>query len=216
MKRFFTFSCFVLSTILIGCTDKSHRNIPKSDDSKEVIVGGGCDGCEIMYEGMPKDLKAIDTSEGWQEAGQKLIVNGTVFKQDGKTKAPNVVIYYWQTDHKGLYAKTKTENTIHGHLRGWLKSDVNGKYEIYTVRPASYPNSTIPAHIHFSIKEPNLNEYYIEDLLFENDTLLTDAERQKLEQRGGNGIALPVTVNGIQYVKRNIILGKNIPDYPKP
>jgi protocatechuate 3,4-dioxygenase beta subunit len=213
MKPIQTLS-FILLTTLISCTNKT-SNI-NSNTQKETLVGGGCDGCELLYKGMLKDLKAIDTCEGWHEAGQKLIVAGTVFKQDGKTKAPNVILYYWQTDNEGLYSKTKHKNTIHGHLRGWLQSDAEGKYQIYTVRPASYPNSTIPAHVHFAIKEPNLNEYYIEDLLFEDDPLLTDAERKKLEQRGGNGIALPVTVNGVQYVRRDIILGQNIPDYPKP
>ncbi len=210
MRYIYQSNCLFLLTLLISCTHKT----PKTT-SPETIVGGGCDGCEIMYQGMPKDIKAIDTSDGWHEAGQKLIVEGTVFKPNGKTKAPNVILYYWQTDNAGLYSKTKDKKTIHGHLRGWLQSDVNGKYQIYTIHPASYPNSTIPAHVHFSIKEPNLNEYYIEDLLFEDDPLLTDAEREKLAQRGGNGIALPVTVNNIQYVRRDIILGQNIPDYPK-
>jgi len=192
MKHICQFSCILLTTILISCTNKPNNS--DSNIQKETIVGGGCDGCEIMYKDMPKNLKAIDTSEGWHETGQKLIVEGTVFKQDGKTKASNVILYYWQTDNAGLYSKTKTENTIHGHLRGWLQSDANGKYQIFTVRPGSYPNSTIPAHIHFSVKEPNFNEYYIEDLLFENDPFLTDAERKQLEHRGGNGIALPITV----------------------
>ncbi len=209
MKPFQTIP-FILLTTLLNCTNKTPNTT-----SQKTIVGGGCDGCEIMFQGMPKDLKAIDTSEGWHEAGQKLVVEGTVFKPDGKTKAPNVVIYYWQTDNAGLYSKTKDKNTIHGHLRGWLQTDANGKYQIYTIRPASYPESTIPAHVHFSIKEPHLNEYYIEDLLFENDPLLTEAERKKLAQRGGNGIALPETVNGVQYVRRDIVLGQNIPDYPK-
>lgn len=215
MKPFKNIIYLLLTIILISCNNKT-RNATPQDTKKELIIGGGCDGCEIMYEGIPKDLKAIDTSDGWQEKGQKLVIEGTVFKPDGKTKAPNVIIYYWQTDTAGLYSKTKEENTIHGHLRGWLQSDANGNYKIYTVRPASYPNSSIPAHIHFAIKEPKLNEYYIEDLLFEDDPHLTKVERQKLEQRGGNGIAKTNTVNNVQYAKRDIILGKNIPDYPKP
>ncbi|MFN3754709.1 intradiol ring-cleavage dioxygenase [Flavobacterium sp.] len=214
MKPIGIFASILLITLLISCTQRTRNSDLVTQ--KEILVGGGCDGCEIMYNGMPKDLKSIDTSDGWQEKGQKLVIEGTVFKQDGKTIAPNVVIYYWQTDNAGLYSKTKNEKTIHGHLRGWLKSDANGKYKIYTVRPASYPNSSIPAHVHFAIKEPNLNEYYIEDLLFEDDSLLTKTEHQKLEQRGGNGIAKTDKVNDIQYARRDIVLGQNIPNYPKP
>lgn len=215
MKRFQTLIFLILTIPLIRCNHKTPQT-NSQNTQKQILVGGGCDGCEIMYEGMPEDLKSIDTSEGWKETRQKLVVEGTVYKQDGKTKAPNVIIYYWQTDTAGLYSKTKAENTIHGYLRGWLKSDTKGNYKIYTLRPASYPMSTIPAHIHFAIKEPNLSEYYIEDLLFEDDPHLTKVERQKLEQRGGNGITQIQRVNDIQYARRDIILGKNIPDYPKP
>lgn len=214
MKLIRTLSFILLTTTLISCLSKNSN--PNTETQQATIVGGGCDGCEMMYQGLPKNLNATDSSAGWQEAGQKLVIEGTVYQPDGKTKAPSIVIYYWQTDNNGLYSKTKAENTIHGHLRGWLQSDANGNYKIYTVRPVSYPKSTIPAHVHFSIKEPNLNEYYIDDLLFEDDPFLTAVERQKLEQRGGNGIAQIQTLNNVQYVRRDIVLGQNIPGYPKP
>src|SRR5439155_20246519 len=44
--------------------------------------------------------------------------------------------------------------------------------------------------------------------------LLTDAERKKQENRGGNGIVNLKTINGMLVGERDIILGLNIPDYP--
>jgi protocatechuate 3,4-dioxygenase beta subunit len=44
--------------------------------SKQIRVGGACEGCELMYVGMPKEIKAVDTSAGWYEAGQKLWITG--------------------------------------------------------------------------------------------------------------------------------------------
>ena len=88
---------------MISCSGQTKNTNPSVSDTPTKIsklVGGGCDGCELMYVGMPSDILSIDTSSGWYAVGQKLLVTGTVFKLDGKTKAPDVVIYYWQTDDK--------------------------------------------------------------------------------------------------------------------
>jgi protocatechuate 3,4-dioxygenase, beta subunit len=215
MRIVFKLSCILLTALLVCCTGKTNHNEPIQVGDDTIVIGGGCDGCELMYQGMPENLSDADTSKGWNERGQKLVVEGTVFKPGGKNFAPDTVIYYWHTDNDGLYSKTADEETVHGHLRGWLKTGLNGKFKIYTIRPASYPNSKIPAHIHFSIREPDIrNEYYIDDILFDDDKLLTEPERAKQEERGGNGIVKPKTVNDVQFVKRDIILGLNIPNYP--
>ena len=104
------------------------------------------------------------------------MVTGTVFQIDGKTPAPNVIIYYWQTDHEGYYSPKDgmdEQAKKHGHIRGWVKTDIEGKYSIYTIRPSPYPNEVLPAHIHLSIKEPGIkNEYYTDDINFDDDPLL--------------------------------------------
>ncbi|MEO6069440.1 MAG: hypothetical protein ABIN57_05415 [Chitinophagaceae bacterium] len=181
-------------------------------------MGGGCDGCELMYVGTPTNINSVDTSAGWNEKGQKLLVRGTVFKLDGKTPAPDVIIYYWQTDNNGYYSPKEgmDENAKrHGHIRGWVKTGVDGTYSIYTIRPAPYPNNTMPAHIHTSIKEPNIsNEYYIDEFVFDDDPLLTGAKRKALENRGGSGILKVLTSGDLQIAAHNIILGLHIPNYP--
>jgi protocatechuate 3,4-dioxygenase beta subunit len=192
--------------------------IPLTKNQPNTIIGGRCDGCEIMYEGMPGLINDTDTSDGWNEAGQKLIVTGTVFKLDGKSPAPGIILYYWQTDHTGHYSLKPgmpEKASRHGHLRGWVKTNDKGQYSIYTIHPAAYPGERIPQHIHFLVKEPTLkNEYYIDDLYFDDDPFLTGEERKKLPQRGGNGI-VKVEKNGTAELARfNITLGLNIPGYP--
>jgi protocatechuate 3,4-dioxygenase beta subunit len=171
-----------------------------------------------MYEGMPKSINATDTSAGWHEAGQKLLVTGTVYKRDGKTPAPNVVLYYWQTNSQGLYAPAPNMNARarrHGHIRGWLKTDAQGYYALYTIRPAPYPNDRLPAHIHVLVKEPNIaNEYYIEEFVFDDDQLLTTPKRKAMENRGGSGVLRVLLDGKLQVAEHNIILGLNIPNYP--
>ena len=205
---------------MTGCNGQTKTNTStlQTTTQKNKLVGGGCDGCEIMYVGMPTNISAVDTSAGWKEQGQKILVTGVTYKIDGKTPVPNVIIYYWQTDNNGYYSP---ENGMdgnakrHGHIRGWVKTDENGKYSIYTIKPAPYPNDNIPAHIHTSIKEPNIdNEYYIDEFVFDNDKLLTGTKRKALENRGGSGILRVLNSNNLQIAEHNIILGLNIPNYP--
>jgi protocatechuate 3,4-dioxygenase beta subunit len=181
-------------------------------------ISGRCETCELMYIGMPAKIPSVDTSVGWIEPGQKLLVSGTVYKLDGKTPAPGVIIYYWQTDHKGHYspAPNMVKGTErHGHIRGWVKTGADGKYAIYTVKPVPYPNSNNPAHIHILIKEPDIaNEYYIDEFVFDDDKYVTREVRSNQPKRGGSGILQLKTNGNMQVAKHDIILGMNIPGYP--
>jgi len=210
---------FLLVNVLPGCNGQTRNSTTTSTENKNKPVGGGCDGCELMYIGMPKEIKPVDTSAGWVAKGQKLLVTGTVFRKDGKTPAPNVIIYYWHTDNTGYYspvAGMDKDARRHGHIRGWVKTDENGKYSIYTIRPAPYPNDAIPAHIHTSIKEPTIdNEYYIDEFVFDDDKLLTGEKRKALENRGGSGILRVLLTDSLQIAEHNIFLGLNIPNYPE-
>lgn len=186
--------------------------------AKQGLVGGPCDGCELMFVDMPANINAIDTSSGWAGEGQKLLVRGTIYKKDGKTPAPNVILYYWQTGNDGMYTPKEGMNERakrHGHMRGWIKTGTNGRYAIYTIRPMPYPNTANPSHIHLSIKEPDIaNEYYLDDLVFDDDPFLTAAIRKGHDNRGGSGILKVQQQNGVQVAEHNIILGLNVPNYP--
>jgi protocatechuate 3,4-dioxygenase beta subunit len=202
---------------LISCNGQTNQ---KTIAQSIKTVGGGCDGCELMYIGMPKEIHSVDTSPGWNEKGQKLIVTGTVFHLDGKTPAKDIIMYYWQTDNYGTYslkAGMDERTKRHGHLRGWVKTDVNGNYTIKTIRPAPYPNDVMPAHIHLSIKEPDLdNEYYTDEINFDDDKLLIPHfKKYPQENRGGSGIVRVLLKDSLQIAEHNIVLGLNIPNYPK-
>ena len=173
---------------------------------------------------LPAKISAIDTSAGWNQNGQKLLLTGVVVQQDGITPAPDVVLYYYQTNVEGRYVHKPDEERsmppnklgqTHGYIRGRVKTDSDGRYFIYTVRPGSYPSRTEPAHVHVTVKEPNsIKEYYIDDFVFDDDMLLTTTKRRKMENRGGSGVLRTVQRNNLVIGERNIILGLNIPDYP--
>lgn len=180
---------------------------------KDRQVGGPCEACDLIDEGMPSDL-SWQATIGKNEPGEPMIIEGVIYKKDGKTPAPGVILYVYHTDAKGYYSNLPGEKgNRHGHLRAWIKTGADGKYKFTTIRPAQYPNETIAAHVHPIIKEPGLTRYYVDEYLFEGDQYLTDQERKRQEKRGGNGIITLTKKDGVWRGKRDIILGLNVPGY---
>ena len=167
-----------------------------------------CEWCGAT-EVSPDDLSWETTIAGKDEEGERLIITGTVYKNDAKTPAENVVLYMYHTNKMGVYPKKGNETgngKRHGYLRGWVKTNENGEYKINTIRPASYPSQTQAAHIHVTIKEPGKEEYWIESFHFEGDPLLTEKVINRLSGKGGSGIVKLEMKNGIWYATRDIIL----------
>jgi protocatechuate 3,4-dioxygenase beta subunit len=128
-----------------------------------------------------------------------------------------VILYAYHTDARGLYSPAVGATGLarrHGHLRGWVETNAKGEYKFNTIKPASYPNSSIPSHIHPIIKEPDKNEYYIDSWEFDGDPFLTEQERARRRNTGGSGIVrLTRGAGGVWLARRDIILGLNVPDY---
>lgn len=220
-------SSFVVSLLLVlpfftlfsaSCTGQpgSHHKIAQATPA----AAPACDGCELLFAGMPEQIDAVDTSKGWQGASQQLILSGTVFDREGIRPVPGVIIYYWQTDETGYYAGGEGMHPAarqHGRLRGWVKSDENGQYKIFTCRPAPYPGEKIPAHIHLFILEPGAQHpYYVDDLVFDDDPLLLPyIKKYPLENRGGNGVLRVLLDGKKQVAEHDIMLGLHIPGYPQ-
>ena len=204
-----------LSIALIVCMISCVNSQQKNNSVKK--VGGSCEGCEAIYEYGNKVLNTIDTLPQFKNASQKIKVTGTIYEKDGITPAKNVILYAYHTNEKGIYPKksdSKGWERRHGFIRGWIKTDKTGKYTIYTFRPASYPNTTIEQHIHLTVKEPDKNEYYIDDITFSNDPNLSSRTKNRIKPRGGKGIVTLKNQMGFLTAKRDIILGLNIPNYP--
>lgn len=208
------------TSLLLAAWVAVFATLPSPGFGQGKNVGGPCEGCEAIHESpvpfdkLPSFVKFPDAT--W--AGKKpLGISGTVFKADGKTPAPGVVLYLYHTDQTGHYAAkpgAKGWERRHGSLRGWLRTDAEGFYKFVTLRPAPYPGRTDPAHVHVVVKEPGLPEYYLDEYVFADDPRLTPAVRQKLENRGGSGILTLKDVGNMVKAERHIYLGRNIPNYP--
>ena len=184
----------------------------------EPIVGKPCEGCEAVFQGMPKELSTVGRIAPRGEPGETMRIEGKVVYPDG-TSAPGTIVYAYHTNAEGVYPRDERFRGQaayrHGMLRGWAKADEHGRYRFDTVRPAGYPNSDVPQHVHMHVIEPGCCTYYIDDIVFKDDPRLT---RDKLDQyshgRGGSGIVMPRhDQHEIWLVERDIVLGEGVPDY---
>lgn len=187
-------------------------------ESMEKLVGGPCEGCEAVFQGRPAMLAAQASLVAVGEPGEKLVVQGTVRDAGGKP-ASGIIVYAYQTNAAGVYPPNDRAGGAaaqrHGMLRGFARTGADGVYRFDSVRPASYPNSDIPQHIHMHIVEPGRCTYYIDDVLFEDDPKLTPQKRRiEVHGRGGNGVVQPQrTADKGWQAMRDIVLGRGIADY---
>ncbi|MBL8524969.1 MAG: hypothetical protein JNN20_14860 [Betaproteobacteria bacterium] len=184
----------------------------------EKLVGGPCEGCEAVFQGRPAALAPRASLVTAGEPGEKLVVQGAVRDVAGKA-VPGIIVYAYQTNAAGIYPPNDRAGGAaarrHGMLRGFALTDKDGSYRFDTVRPASYPNTDIPQHIHMHIVEPGRCTYYIDDVLFEDDPKLTPQKRRiEVHGRGGNGVVQPQrAADRTWQVTRDIVLGRGIADY---
>jgi len=184
----------------------------------EPVVGLPCENCEAVFDGMPAQLESKARIAPRDEPGEPMRVTGHVFDSQGKPKA-NVIVYAYHTDSSGIYPRPAKSLSPWadraGRLRGWAITDRDGVYSFDTIRPAHYPERSIPAHIHMHVIEPGCATYYIDEILFTDDPLLTPKARNgQRENRGGSGTTTPTREGGVWQVTRDIRLGLNIPGYP--
>lgn len=198
---------FLSLLLIISCYPAQQAAV-----TREIVVGLPCEGCELVFEGMPAQLASHAVIASKDEPGERMRIDGQVRHRDGKL-APGVIVYAYHTDAEGIYPANPESK--HGRLRSWVKTDENGRYSFDTIRPAGYPNTNLPQHVHMHVIEVGRCTYYIDDLLFEDDPRLTPKERAQQPGRGGIGVVKPMRGDDGWRVTRNIVLGEKIDGYEK-
>jgi protocatechuate 3,4-dioxygenase beta subunit len=205
----------LLFSIVLGCVAAEDRS---SGEPREPIIGGPCEGCEAVFEGLPDELSSRSRIAPPDEPGERMRIEGTVADRDGRP-APGVIVYAYHTDAEGIYPKEEDRrgqaSYRHGRLRGWARTDAQGHYRFDTIRPASYPGNEVPAHVHLHVIEPGCCTYYIDSIHFADDPLLSPADRREMASgRGGGGLVSPRRdEDGTWIVERDITLGEGVPGY---
>jgi protocatechuate 3,4-dioxygenase beta subunit len=191
-----------------AATAAIHRPVP--------VIGHPCEGCEAVFDGMPAEIPSAIRLVPDGEPGVPMRISGRVLDGSGRARA-GVVVYAYQTDHAGIYPRPARrlgrEAMRHGRLRGWVRSDAQGRYAIDTIRPGSYPGEEVAEHVHMHVLEPGCFTYYIDDVQFLDDPKLSMEERRAARGIGGNGLLQPVMADGVWQVERDIVLGQGVPGH---
>ena len=172
------------------------------------LYTGELDYLSKEFPGRVEDLSHSITIAGTSEPGERMAISGRCLSwQDGKPAA-GVILYAYHTDHTGSYAGGP-RGTRHARLRGWMKTGADGRYAFTSIKPAPYPDRTMPAHIHFIVLEPNRRPYWIDDIVFADEFKVDAAYRTAMELRGGNGITPLTQKSGVWTGARDIMLERH-------
>ena len=197
------FACVAASAVLAF----AHVAAAPAASADEPIIGLPCEGCELVFVGMPHDLDWHARIAPVDEPGEPLRLAGTVRDAAGHP-VPGVIVYAYHTDAHGIYPHAATR---HGRLRGWARTNAEGRYRFDTIRPGSYPDRRTPEHIHMHVIEPGCCTYYIDSVHFTDDPRF---HGESGPARGGSGVVTPhEDAQGHWLASRDIILGENVPGY---
>lgn len=141
------------------------------------------------------------------EPGERLIVSGVAFGADGKTPLANASVYVYHTDAKGLYTPGAYNDNRIPRLRGYLRTDAQGRYEYSTIKPGHYPDDTAPMHIHYHVNAQGHRENVFE-IVFDGDPKLGADIRAKTAQEGSRFTLCKPTPNaqGVAHCTQNVTL----------
>jgi protocatechuate 3,4-dioxygenase beta subunit len=143
--------------------------------------GGALPDCEWCGAGEARgSLTSKMTIAPAEEPGEPMVIEGIVFKADGRTPAPDTVLYAYHTNAGGVYPKRGGERGNagrHGYLRGWLRTDNAGRFTIESTRPGGYPSGGAPAHVHLTAIPPNGEEQSLGEIIFDDDPTVTEQHR---------------------------------------
>ncbi len=118
----------------------------------------------------------------WQvssgEPGDPLVVAGRVFAPDGEHTVAGVVVYAYNTDKDGYYSPDGKVG--HPRIKGYMKTDPDGRFELHTIRPGRYPGMDNPAHVHFNLWAVGYPVQWTEELRFMGDFVLDGSDEKRV------------------------------------
>jgi protocatechuate 3,4-dioxygenase beta subunit len=129
------------------------------------------------------------------EPGTALVVHGRTFAADGRTPLAGAVVFAYHTDRTGIY-RAPGEPAHTWRLKGWALTDSDGRFEFRTIRPGAYPSGTDAEHIHLTLFTAEGTGYHAGGLVFDDDALVSAAEREASRQAGEFGTVCAVRREG--------------------
>ena len=162
-------------------------------------------GWEHAQAAKPSRVGSVARIAPEAEPGTPLVINGRVYQADGRTPAgAGIIVFAYQTDARGHY-DVPSAGPHSWRLKGWAATNAEGRFTFNTIRPASYPNATVPQHVHLTIEGPNLQRRWTTELEFADDPKMTERARTESQRAGMFGGVRPVVRrDGVDRVEINL------------
>jgi protocatechuate 3,4-dioxygenase beta subunit len=152
----------------------------------------------------PAVVGSVERIAPESEPGSPLVINGRVYQSDGRTPAAGITVFAYQTDRTGVY-DVPSAGPHSWRLKGWAVTDAQGRFQFRTIRPASYPNASVPQHVHLHLEGPSVPRRWTTELEFDDDPKMTTRQREASRQAGMFGGVRPVTKrDGVDHVEINL------------
>src|SRR5262245_37377279 len=142
------------------------------------------------------------TLSGPDEPGTRLTVTFEFTDAAGKPVREGLLYLYhtsakgWYSD-KGAHIQANSGDVKHARLFGYVRTDQDGRCEVRTIRPAGYPKSDLPAHIHLGFTA-NGKSFPVGEIQFDDDPRLTPAQRKHSAQEGAVIVTVTKEPDGSQ------------------
>ena len=160
--------------------------------------------CERAQGAKPSAVGSVSRIAPENEPGSPLVINGRVYQTDGRTPAAGITVFAYHTDRTGVYDE-RSAGPHSWRLKGWAVTDAEGRFQFRTIRPASYPNASVPQHVHLHLEGPSLPRRWTTELEFDDDPKMTARQRDASRQAGMFGGVRPVTKrDGVDHVEINL------------
>lgn len=149
---------------------------------------------------------SVATLARQEEPGERLVVRGQLFDANGVRPLAGVTIYAYHTAADGRY---HLESERKPRLRAHVTTDADGRFELRTIRPGSYPSRRDPAHIHIQASGGGHPEQWLDDVHFSDDPKVTQEMLAESRTKGKfASIVTPVRdSNGVWKATVNVRLG---------
>lgn len=119
------------------------------------------------------------------EPGTPMVVSGRIFAADGRTPVSGVTLHVYHTDARGLYSERDGQGgPPDPRIKGSMRTDADGRYEFRSIRPASYPGTANPQHIHAKVFGAGYSERPVLEYWFDDDPLITADLRARYANLG--------------------------------
>lgn len=114
-----------------------------------------------------------------REAGRRIRLAGRVIDMKSGEALAGALVQLYHTDATGEYRPGMDAGGGAGNprIRGYLRTDGEGRFTVDTIMPERYPRSAVPRHVHYHVRAEGYPEL-VSECFFDSDPNL-DAETRK-------------------------------------